>query len=332
MPTDTAPSSDISVYDVVLIGAGHNVLVAAARLAKAGRRVLVLERNDRVGGCIQSGEVTIPGAVHDLWSTNQNLFVGSPAYAELKADLDRHGVRFVVSERPFASVFPSGAALRVYRDAARTRDGLRRHDARDADGWQRLSSVYDDMEAGLLPLMAMPLPSLAAAGALSKAFARLGPTRLMTAVQAVLSTPRELGLRYVHSPEMRALLAPWAMHLDFGPDVSGGAMFPLAEAFGNQKNGMSVVRGRRAAARRGARGHRHRARRRGADGRRGDADPDRWRGGHRRRNGVGRAHRGRGGRRGRHAPAALRDASSATTPSTPTCAPAPTASATARRR
>ena len=243
MPTDTAPSSDVSVYDVLLIGAGHNVLVAAARLAKAGRRVLVLERNDRVGGCIQSGEATVPGAVHDLWSTNQNLFVGSPAYAELKGDLDRHGVRFAVSERPFASVFPTGAALRVYRDAARTRDGLRRHDPRDADGWQRLSAIYDDMEASLLPLMAMPLPSLAAAGALSKALATLGPTRLLTAVQAVLSTPRELGLRYVHTPEMRALLAPWAMHLDFGPDVSGGAMFPLVEAFGNQKNGMSVVEG-----------------------------------------------------------------------------------------
>ncbi|MGH9062822.1 MAG: FAD-dependent oxidoreductase, partial [Acidimicrobiales bacterium] len=68
---------------MVVVGAGHNGLVAAAYLARAGLRPLVLERNDRVGGAVMSGEATCPGFVHDLFATNQNLFLGSGAWSEL---------------------------------------------------------------------------------------------------------------------------------------------------------------------------------------------------------------------------------------------------------
>ena len=59
----------------------------------------------------------------------------------------------------------------------------------------------------------------------------------------LLSSTRELAETYLHSREAHALLACWGMHLDFGPDVSGGAMFPFLEAFTDMRTGISVARG-----------------------------------------------------------------------------------------
>src|SRR5690606_36395661 len=54
---------------------------------------------------------------------------------------------------------------------------------------------------------------------------------------------RELGDRYFESPEAKALLACWGMHLDFGPDVSFGAMFPFVETFADMENGIAIAQG-----------------------------------------------------------------------------------------
>ncbi|MGH2850981.1 MAG: FAD-dependent oxidoreductase, partial [Solirubrobacteraceae bacterium] len=70
-------------YDAIVVGAGHNGLVSALYLARAGWSVLVLERAPTPGGAVQSAELTLPGVVHDVFATNMNLFRGSPVAAEL---------------------------------------------------------------------------------------------------------------------------------------------------------------------------------------------------------------------------------------------------------
>ena len=63
--------------DHIIVGSGINALVCAAMLAGKGGQVLVLERNDRIGGCIRTEEVTAPGFVHDVMATTFVLFITS---------------------------------------------------------------------------------------------------------------------------------------------------------------------------------------------------------------------------------------------------------------
>lgn len=236
-------------YDAIIVGAGHNGLVSALYLARAGWKTVVLEKNERIGGAVMSGEITRPGFIHDLYSTNQNLFLASPVFRELQEDLKRHGLEYAVSDRPYCSVFPANGdsgqlrSVRVYKDPEKTLSLIRQHNPADAEGWSRLYDRYKTFQKALLPLYAQPLPSLKAALALGKALWTIGPRQVLEQAQIILSSTRELGERYFASRELRALFATWGMHLDFGPDVSGGGMFPFLETFADMEEGMAIAKG-----------------------------------------------------------------------------------------
>jgi phytoene dehydrogenase-like protein len=105
--------------DYVIVGGGVNALVAAALLGKKGKRVLVLERNDRIGGCIRTEEITAPGFVHDVMATTFVLFVTSPAYGALASDLAARGLEFAHSEFPTGVLLPDGRHQIFSMDRAR---------------------------------------------------------------------------------------------------------------------------------------------------------------------------------------------------------------------
>ena len=229
-------------YDAVVVGAGHNGLVCALYLCRAGWKTLVLERNEKVGGAVQSGEITRPGFVHDLYSMNQNLFLGSPVYAELQDDLERQGLSYKVAEKSYSNVYPGGKSLRVYKDVDHTMDLLREHNERDAEGFGRLFEQFQAFSQAFLPVYGAPLPSFEAVWDLLKAVRAQGVSELTDLMQIVMSSTRELGA-YFGTDEMRALIATWGMHMDFGPDVSGGGMFPFLETFTDMVEGMSITEG-----------------------------------------------------------------------------------------
>ena len=230
-------------YDAIVVGGGHNGLVTAVYLAREGWETLVLERNDSVGGAVRSAELTRDGFVHDCYATNQNLFLGSPVWEDLQEELQAHGLSFAHSEKPYCNVFPDGTALRVYQDTEATRSELREHNAADASGWTELQAKFETFERTLLPLYGTPLPSYEAVKQLASAARELGYHDLMELFQIVSSSTRELGDVYFDSEEAKALVAPWGMHLDYGPDVSGGAMFPFIETFTDMNVGISIVEG-----------------------------------------------------------------------------------------
>ena len=97
-------------YQFVIVGSGMNSLVCAAMLAKAGKRVVVLERNDRLGGCIRTDEL-FPGYTHDILSSSYPLFVAGPGYEALGPDLHAAGLEFANTDLPTAIVTDDGRSL-----------------------------------------------------------------------------------------------------------------------------------------------------------------------------------------------------------------------------
>jgi phytoene dehydrogenase-like protein len=234
---------EVDVCDVAIIGAGHQGLVAATVLGDAGLDVVVLENADHVGGAVASGEVTLPGYVHDLYATNMNLFLGSPFYARYRDELSELGLRFAHSNSPYSSAFPDGKTLRVSTDEAATARMWRDHSEADARGWERLSAVFDDLAAVYSPLYTHPLPSRSVVTAARPLWRRRRSTPIGELAQLLLSSTRHLGERYFSTPEAKSMAAAWGMHLDYAPDVSSGAIFPLLELFSDMRGGMSVVEG-----------------------------------------------------------------------------------------
>ncbi|MET7550962.1 NAD(P)/FAD-dependent oxidoreductase [Streptomyces sp. NPDC005479] len=186
-------------YDAVVIGGGHNGLVAALYLARAGWSVAVLERNATVGGAIASGEVTLPGFVHDLYSTNQNVFLGSRMYADFGSDLSRHGLRFHTTDHPYANAFPDGSSVRVYSEYERTIGQLAKRNSGDAEGFAGLYQQYKQFAPHLFGLYGSAVPSSAAVRQVLNLLRHhgLGGARELT--HTLLMSTRELGSTYTES-------------------------------------------------------------------------------------------------------------------------------------
>src|SRR5262245_53548732 len=98
----------MKTVDVVVVGSGHNALVTAAYLARAGRSVLILEKNDRPGGLVRTEELTLPGFKHDVYSAAHPLFTTGPAYAELGPELSECGLRYLNTDLPTGVSFADG--------------------------------------------------------------------------------------------------------------------------------------------------------------------------------------------------------------------------------
>ena len=226
-----------------MVGGGHNGLAAAILLARAGWSVTVLERNDEPGGAVRTAEVTLPGFRHDLYAANLNLFAGSPFFAELGDDLVACGLRLVGAARPFASVFPDGRLVGVSTDAEETLASVRAVSASDAGSWVALSDWFGRIAPQLFPVLGAPLPSAEAARILWRGTRSLGRGWPFELARLVLQSSREFTEEHFESREVQALCASWGMHLDFPPDVPGGALFAFLETFASASNGMALGEG-----------------------------------------------------------------------------------------
>ncbi|MEM1042079.1 MAG: NAD(P)/FAD-dependent oxidoreductase [Bacteroidota bacterium] len=121
-------------FDVAVVGAGHNALVSAAYLAKAGYRVGVFERRDIVGGAVSTKEI-IPGYQFDLGGSAHILIRLTPIIDEL--DLYEHGLDYIELDPLFYSSSGDGDSLFFYRSADRTADHIESQFPGEGEAYRR---------------------------------------------------------------------------------------------------------------------------------------------------------------------------------------------------
>jgi len=133
-------------YDIVVAGAGHNSLITAAYLAKAGYRCLVLEGRPIVGGGVKSAHLTLPGFVHDVCSSAHNGIHGNPLLQNDELRLRDYGLEYIYPDPVFHMPFPDGSYLTQWRDLDRTCAEFAKFSRKDGEAYRRMIAEYETVK------------------------------------------------------------------------------------------------------------------------------------------------------------------------------------------
>src|SRR5687768_2667719 len=141
------------MYDAIIVGGGHNGLITAAYLAKAGKRVLVLEKRELVGGAAVSEQI-FPGFTFSVFS-----YVVSLLRPEIIRDLDlpRHGLHILPLESTITPL-ANGDYLGFWGDSDLTRREVYRHSPKDADALVEFGRLMYHMAMAVRPILGMIPP------------------------------------------------------------------------------------------------------------------------------------------------------------------------------
>ena len=221
--------------DAVVIGAGHNGLVAANLLADHGWDVVVCEATPYLGGAVRSAEVTSPGYLSDLFSAFYPLSAASPVLRAL--ELDRYGLHWTHSPSVLAHVFPDDRCAVLSRDLDQTAASVEEFAAGDGAAWRALAQQWESIRQPLIDALFTPLPAL---GPALRLLAGLGGPGALRMARMALLPVRRLGEERFQGAGAPMLLAGNALHADLSPEGAGSAIYGWLLAMLGQTYGFPV--------------------------------------------------------------------------------------------
>ncbi len=203
----------------------------------------MFERNDCFGGNIRTEELTLPGFLHDVLSGWHPLFTGSPAYGELREELTVHGLHYLNTPHPTATLFPDDLAAFLttsQEDNAAHFDGFA---VGDGEAWRNMMAGFltkADLAFGLLGTELWSPQGLLLA---ARGWRSLGTEASLQFGAELLESSRHWLEKTFSSPRIRGLLAPWVLHTGLGPEAAGSGFMTQVIAASLQLGGMPVPRG-----------------------------------------------------------------------------------------
>jgi len=243
----------MDIYDVIFVGGGHNALIAAAYLARAGRSVLVVEKNDRAGGLVRTEELTLPGFQHDVYSSAHPLFLTGPAYADLGHELAEKGLRYINTDLPTGVSLENGQTAVFSTSLEATIAEAERLAPGDGAAFARLLESLSPYTNDIFALFGLDLSSPQATEIIARLVRNEKNAGYSSFAASLFDTARTI-VDSFQSPALRAMLAPWVMHLGRTPDETGsgiwvkivtmallGAGMPIPEG-GSERLAQALVR------------------------------------------------------------------------------------------
>ncbi len=235
-------TANTNAHDVIVIGAGHNGLTAAAHLARGGRRVLVLEARDRVGGAAVTEEIAPgvrgPALAHTVGRLR-------PSVAR-ELGLAGHGLALVAPEVRVFAPQPDGRAVTLWADLGRTVDGLRAWSDQDATAFVEFDRRVRALARFLADIGEETPPDIAGPGAgdalmglrLARAFRGMGRDDARAILRVLPMAVADFVAESFTSEAIRATTA-WrgVRHTAMGPWSAGSTAVLLADAAGNDGGG-----------------------------------------------------------------------------------------------
>ena len=224
--------------DAVVIGSGPNGLVAANHLADHGWSVLVLEAADRPGGAVRSGELTVPGFRHDLYSAFYPMAVASPAIRDLR--LEEFGLSWRQSPHVLAHPLLDGRCVLLSTDLEATAANLDAFGVGDGDAWRAMVGAWDSISAPFLRAFLGPFPPVRAALSLLR---HLGGGGMLRLARHALLPVRRMAEELFTGPGGGLLLGGSALHADLCPEAAGSGLYGWILCCLGQKYGFPVPEG-----------------------------------------------------------------------------------------
>jgi phytoene dehydrogenase-like protein len=204
-------------YDVIVVGAGHNGLIVAAYLARAGQSVCVLEASDIVGGAAASRQLTLPGFIHDPGATVHMTMQANPMIHRDELGLrSKYGLKYIAPDPQLAIVFPDDSALVFYRDLDKTCESIAQFSRKDADMYRKFVGG-----AGQL-LKAGGVATFSPAAPFGRLISLMDQSDMgREYLRVILSSTTDLAKEWFESEQMRIALNRWASEVMFSPQELG---------------------------------------------------------------------------------------------------------------